>query len=106
MHYDSKKRTRKIPCASPFALTQGYDPELLIVECARCGLPVLWERGRSTEMLAMAGIDPLELDPHCLLLTEGGPRCSPENHGKFNVQVYRVVPGQGRVFGPQSAGTA
>ncbi len=78
----------------------------MIVECARCGQPVLWERGRATEMLAGVGIDPLELDAHCLFLTDGCARCSPEKRGKFNVQVFRVVPGQGQIFGVKSGGTA
>ncbi len=66
----------------------GFDPEMLFVECGKCGQPVLWEKGRSTEILAGAGIDALELDPHCLLITDGCPRCS--NGQRYNVQVFRV----------------
>ena len=43
----------------------GFDPELLYVECARCGSPVMWEQGKATHILNLAGIDPLELDPAC-----------------------------------------
>ncbi len=67
---------------------EGYDPELLFVECGKCGSPIVWEQGRATEILHSAGIDALELDPHCLLVTDGCPRCS---KGKmYRVQVYRV----------------
>jgi len=83
-----------------------YDPELMIVECARCGRPVLWESGRSTEALAGAGIDPLELDAHCLLLTDGCVHCRPCRKGGFNVQVFRLTSEQGRVFGVKLAGSA
>ncbi len=67
---------------------QGYDPEMLFVECAKCGNPIIWEKGRSTEILQSAGIDPLELDAQCLLVTDGCPRCS---SGKlYHVQIFRV----------------
>ncbi len=68
--------------------TQGYDPEMLFVECGKCGSPIVWEQGRATEILHSAGIDALELDPHCLLVTDGCPRCT---KGKmYHVQIYRV----------------
>ena len=85
---------------------RGYDPELMIVECAHCGRPVLWEPGRSTEVLAGVGIDPLELDAHCLLLTDGCPHCRPRQKGGFNVQVFRLTPEQGGPFGVKPAGDA
>jgi len=92
--------------ASRASMAQGYDPELMIVECAHCGRPVLWEPGRSTEVLAGVGIDPLELDAHCLLLTNGCPRCRPRQKEGFNVQVFRLTSEQGWVFGFKSAGNA
>ncbi len=71
---------------------QGFDPELLFVECGKCGNPIVWEQGRATEILHNAGIDALELDPHCLLITDGCPRCT---KGKmYHVQVYRVESAQ------------
>ena len=85
-------------------LARGYDPELLMVECANCGQPVLWERGRSTEVLQAAGIDPIELDAHCLLLTDGCPRCRPKQDKAFTVQVFRVTPSLGGFLGAKSAG--
>ena len=54
---------------------QGFDPELLYVECEKCGSPVLWGEGKASRMLAEAGIDPLELDQSCLLVTDGCPVC-------------------------------
>lgn len=93
MTNNNKKALIRKP--SPAAPMPGFDPEMLFVECARCGSPILWEKGRSTEILQGAGIDPLELDPHCLLVTDGCPRCSKE--GVYHVQIFRVEPGYGRL---------
>ncbi len=85
MKKDIEKIVKK-PCSD--IPEPGFDPEMLFVECARCGSPVLWEKGRSTEILEGAGIDSLELDPYCLLVTDGCPKCS---QGKrYSVQVFRV----------------
>ncbi len=68
--------------------THGYDPEMLFVECAKCGNPIIWEPGRTTEILEGAGIDPIEIDAQCLLISDGCPRCSA---GKiYHVQIFRV----------------
>ncbi len=72
----------------PDPVHKGYDPEMLYVECGRCGAPVLWEHGRSTEILSSAGIDPLELDPSCILVTDGCPQCTDRKH--YPVQIYRL----------------
>ena len=85
---------------------RGYDPELMIVECARCGRPVLWESGRSTAVLACVGIDPLEIDAHCLLLTDGCPHCRPRQEEGFSVQVFRLAPERGGALGVKSTGNA
>lgn len=71
-------RFRRAAALSTVALAgsgRGYDPELLYVECGRCGAPVLWEPGRATRLLDEAGIDPLELDASCLLVTNACPMC-------------------------------
>lgn len=65
----------------------GYDPELLYVECGRCGAPIIWEPGKATRILSAAGIDPLELDPSCLLLTDGCPHCT--SQGPYVIQIVR-----------------
>jgi len=98
-------RTQRTP-AFFASMARGYDPELMIVECARCGRPVLWEPGRSTAVLAGAGIDPLELDAHCLLLTDGCPSCRPRQQEGFGVQVFRLAPEQSGFFGVKAAGSA
>lgn len=66
----------------------GYDPELLYVECGRCGSPVLWEEGRSAKLLLEAGIDPIELDSSCILLTDGCPACGASK--EFSVRIFRL----------------
>ncbi|MDR3362967.1 MAG: hypothetical protein LBO64_09045 [Desulfovibrio sp.] len=69
----------------------GYDPELLYVECGRCGAPVMWGEGRATRLLHQAGIDPLELDASCLLVTDGCPACT--NRHQYTVQIFRIGSG-------------
>ncbi len=66
----------------------GMDPELLYIECARCGSPVLWAPGKIGALLEHAGIDPLELDSSCILLTDGCSTCGEgeECHGR----IFRV----------------
>jgi endogenous inhibitor of DNA gyrase (YacG/DUF329 family) len=75
----------------------GYDPELLYVECGNCGAPVMWGEGRATRILAQAGIDPLELDSSCLLVTDACPMCSNRTH--YSVQIFRVSNGNPPQFG-------
>ncbi|MBQ9451668.1 MAG: hypothetical protein IJU65_00010 [Desulfovibrio sp.] len=82
---------------------QGYDPELLYVECARCGAPVMWEEGKATRILTLAGIDPLELDASCQLMTDGCPRCS--GRGQYSVQIVRFS-GRPRTVRPPYSGNA
>lgn len=67
----------------------AFDPEMLFVECSKCGAPVMWEKGKATRILQAAGIDPLELDASCLLVTDGCPLCS--GHGSYTVQIFRVA---------------
>ncbi len=55
-----------------------YDPELLYVECGRCGNPVIWEQGRTTELLQEAGLASSRLDARHLVLTDGCPTCAPD----------------------------
>ena len=69
----------------------GYDPEMLYVECGRCGSPVMWGKGRATHLMEQAGIDPLELDASCLLVTDGCPLCGAKDH--YNVQIFRMGTG-------------
>lgn len=68
---------------------RGYDPELLYVECGRCGAPVLWDDGRATTLMAEAGIDPLELDSSCILVTDGCPGCG--SRSEYSVRIFRVA---------------
>ena len=107
---------RRVPLTA-ISLTAGmpgYDPELLYVECGRCGAPVLWEAGRATRLLEEAGIDPLELDAACLLVTNACPMCGvPDGHSAggadgdsgYAVRVFRVG-GEGEGFGSPRQGHA
>ena len=73
----------------PDPMHRGFNPEMVYVECGRCGSPVLWEPGKTTELLRSVGIDPLELDPSCVLVSDGCPMCS--RRGRYTVQVVRVT---------------
>ena len=66
-----------------------FDPELLYVECAKCGKPVLWSSGDTTRILAWAGIDAGALDEKCMIVSEGCPACQPGKHS-FSTQVVRL----------------
>lgn len=68
-----------------------YDPELLYVECQNCGKPVLWEFGRTTELLLAAGVDLSKLDDRCMIISEGCPACSPIEEGGYNLAVVRLA---------------
>ena len=68
-----------------------FDPEMLYIECKACGRPVLWEQGKTTDMLAGAGIDPNLLDACCMVLSDGCPLCRPEERVGFILSVVRVA---------------
>ena len=92
----SNKKTQKYPvCITvsesryPDPLHKGFDPEMVYVQCGVCGAPVIWEQGKTSELFKTAGIDPLELDPTCILVTNGCPACS--GHGMFSVQIMRIT---------------
>jgi hypothetical protein len=68
-----------------------HDPELLYVECRLCGKPVLWEKGKTTELLLSAGVDVGSLDERCLILSEGCPLCSPFTREGYTLVVVRIA---------------
>lgn len=70
---------------------QPWDPELLFVECGRCGAPVLWGEGRTRRILDAAGIDPLELDASCALVTDSCPACGGKK--AYTLQICRIGSG-------------
>lgn len=77
------------PVMTSEALPGGFDPELLYVECGRCGAPVIWEPGRISRLLENAGIDPLELDTACMLVTDGCPACGPTD--EYSIRIFRLT---------------
>ena len=68
-----------------------YDPELLYVECQLCGKPVLWEKGKTTELLLAAGMDISSLDERCLIVSEGCPACAPLEREGYVLAVVRIA---------------
>ncbi len=84
----SRKRRLWLKRVDAYPLPAGFDPELLYVECGRCGSPVIWDEGRATALLRGAGIDPMELDASCIMITDACPACGagPE----YSVRIYRI----------------
>jgi hypothetical protein len=72
-------------------MATAFDPELIYVECGRCGEPVLWEPGDTTRLLACYGVDPDTLDERCLIISDGCRSCNPEAEG-YATQVVRLRP--------------
>ncbi|MCL1889973.1 MAG: hypothetical protein FWF99_05665 [Desulfovibrionaceae bacterium] len=66
-----------------------YDPELLYVECKLCGRPIIWAPGRTTNLLLQSDINPLSLDEHCLILSDGCRECMPDADG-FHMSIVRL----------------
>jgi len=67
----------------------GFDPELLYVECEKCGRPVVWEPGRTSALLLLAGVELETLDSRCLLVSEGCSACTPGEF-YFTTKVTRL----------------
>ncbi|MCL1939693.1 MAG: hypothetical protein FWG04_03420 [Desulfovibrionaceae bacterium] len=68
-----------------------YDPELLYVECQMCGKPVLWEPGKTTELLLAAGVDVSRLDERCMIVSAGCPVCTPHINEGYTLAVVRLA---------------
>lgn len=77
--------------SAPMGSGAPYDPELLYVECQTCGKPVLWEQGKTTELLLAAGVDVSKLDERCMILSEGCPSCSPAVRDGYTLAVVRIA---------------
>jgi hypothetical protein len=69
----------------------AYDPELLYVECQICGKPVLWEAGRTTELLHAAGVDVSRLDERCMIVSAGCTACVPPTGEGYTLAVVRLA---------------
>lgn len=67
-----------------------YDLDLLYVECRLCGNPVLWDHGKTSQLIQASGMDASLLDSECLILSEGCPQCNPDA-GAYHLQVVRVA---------------
>lgn len=68
---------------------KGFDPELMFVECHRCGRPLIWNQGEASQIVEQSGIDSKKLDSQCLILAEGCPQCAP-GEGGYMVRVVRL----------------
>lgn len=72
-----------------FPHVAGFDPDLMYVECKHCGRPVVWTKGRTSQVLQGADVEHLILDASCMILTHGCPRCVP-GETRFRLQVVQV----------------
>jgi len=57
---------------------RGFDPELLFVQCRRCGRALHWEEGETSRVLAKSGVALDQLDLSMLILSDGCEACAPE----------------------------
>lgn len=89
------------PAGEVFMGITAFDPELLYVECAKCGQPVLWSPGDTTKVLTWAGIDARTLDEKCMIVSEGCPLCRPDQRS-FSTQVVRLRTGQAMPVPPKN----
>ncbi len=79
-----------VPACGPKAeKPRTFDPELMFVECHKCGRPLLWNEGEASQIVEQSGIDLKKLDSQCLILAEGCPQCSP-GEGGYMVRVVRL----------------
>jgi hypothetical protein len=60
---------------------RSFDPDLLYIECAKCGRALNWERGETSLFLLRSGIDSGNLDWSFMILSMGCSNCSPDELG-------------------------
>lgn len=70
-------------------MTRIFDPDLLYVECGKCGQPILWGPGQTKKILDAAEIGPGEIDEHCVIISDGCPSCQP-GETSFSTQIVRM----------------
>lgn len=89
-HVQGPRNGSPVPaCNSHEHKPKVFDPELMFVECHKCGRPLLWNEGEASNIVEQSGIDVKKLDSHCLILAEGCPQCSP-GEGGYMVRVVRL----------------
>lgn len=89
-HTQANKNGTPVPnCTSDSQKRKTFDPELMFVECHKCGRPLLWNEGEASHIVEQSGIDTKKLDAQCLILAEGCPQCSP-GEGGYMVRVVRL----------------
>jgi len=87
IYESAKKSLGKDQCC--MAPPRRMDPDLLYVECQRCGRPILWEAGRTANILSQAGIDVSRVDDHCFIASDGCPNCTP-GESSFETRFIRL----------------
>lgn len=70
-------RLLALTAAKPF----DRDPNLLFIECLRCGRPLNFDPGMVTAALTGAGVDLSVIDLGHMIVTDGCPHCSPDAPG-------------------------
>ena len=83
--------TLKISSKHFSALKKGYDPEMIYVECQKCGRPVVWAEGKTTAIITEAGIDIRQLDERCMIISDGCPTCASKTTGGFGLSIVRLA---------------
>jgi hypothetical protein len=58
-----------------------FDPDLLYIECAKCGRALNWDKGETSLFLVRSGINTGTLDWSFMILSMGCANCSPDELG-------------------------
>ncbi len=90
MHKTETPPRRVAKIKSDADTARVFDPELLFVECYKCGQPIFWEKGKTTDLLHDAGIAMQELDERCMIMAQGCPQCSPHKT-QLELRVVRLA---------------
>ena len=69
----------------------GFDPDMLYVECQKCGKAIIWSKGKTSHLLVASGINLSYLGWDCLILSDGCATCSPTRQEGFTLSVVKVA---------------
>ncbi|WP_333525945.1 hypothetical protein [Desulfocurvibacter africanus] len=70
-------------------MPKRFANDLLYAECSRCGQPVLLEPDQTADIILWSGLNPLQLDLSCMILSDGCPLCDPEEE-YFPTHIVRL----------------
>ncbi len=91
----AKASANQFPLAGRSALPRQnlclHDIEMMYVECSKCGRPIIWDAGQTTEYLLAADANLNALDAACMIVSDGCPACLPSDDQAFCLSVVRMI---------------